>query len=79
MAKTLTKKIFKSFKGKCRGADIDGNPVLKKEDAEFIFINIYSDGTPEVFCRYREDRFSCNASKKQDLRDNGFCPYMIRD
>ena len=77
MAETLTKKIFKSFKGKCRGTDVKGNPVLKKEDAELIFINIYSDGTPEVFCRYRENKFGCNAlSKEQDLRYNGLCPYM---
>ena len=79
MAKTLTKKIFKSFKGKCRGTDMNRNPVLKKEDAELIFINIYSDGTPEVFCRYREGGIRCNVSKKSDPRDNGLCPYMIRD
>ncbi len=77
MEKTLTKKLFRSYKDKCRGADIEGNPVLPKKDAETYFLNIFNDGTREVFCRYREERVRCNVSKKSDPRNNGLCHYMV--
>ena len=79
MAETLTKKLFSSYKDKCRGADIRGNPVLFKKDAEIYFLNIFNDGTREVFCRYRGENAHCNVSKKEDPRDNGFCHYMIKN
>ncbi len=79
MVETLTKKLFRSYKDKCRGVDIKGNPVLSKKDAETYFLNIFNDGTREVFCRYREANTHCNISKEEDSRDNGYCHYMIKN
>ena len=65
MTKTLTKKLFSSYKDKCRGADSNGNPVLSKKDAETYFLNIFNNGIAEVSCRYIINDGDCKLSKEE--------------
>jgi len=58
----------------CRGINCNNNPLLPKENAEPVIVNIYKNGTSSPLCRYYSGRDK-KCSVHHNDESQGRCPY----